>query len=455
MSRFENAVLQAFVDGEASPEEVAAIERSMAEDPDLAARVALMRAVVAVAEDGMFAAFGPDPSAAGPSGGGVADAGDPVEESSDGRAAWFGLILAAAAALVVFAVWRSGREPDPVVADQRVENPFFSVQCVPRHGGSWDLFSAVSVELDWKVGAAASVYAMGAGEAAGEALAAASDARSVPVRLSARIEGPAGRVWTAAWAGEPVEIAGDHRQVLALSELQVDDPGVAPLVCVAPGEQGWSHDPNWGMRHLGIGPGLQRFVPQQVGEYRIVIEVASIAAPEGRAWQTFDDAVEVESSFRVSATVGAWSEPVDGMCARVVVPRAHLHAPGLFPFALQLRNDSDRVRRYNVLGVTQVDVPQPFHFNLIVDGEEWDQAERQGPMIPGSLLMIEHTPGTVRSLVVAPSQWSQNGAPLSAKPGDHSVQFRFHSKLLVWNANDRSIWQGELTTPPVKIAVAN
>lgn len=428
---FSDADLQALVDGELTAGEREAVLAWVASAPAAQARLLVLRAVHDAVAD--FAGSEAQPAAG------------PVPTSSRSLPGWR-LWLAAAAVVVVVVLMLSRPHTDARVATQgqdRAENELCALQAVPLHGGSWPMFSAIAFELHWhnKGGAPLCVR--------GDAAAGNEPAGAVPLQLECEVRGPLDRHWQGRVAAPPLIVPAATPatvvQRIELSRLHVRDAALAPIFGVGVDGDGWRQDPNHGLLFglPELPAGERRFVPQQAGDYRIRIQVP--ATGQGKA-------LMVETTLRVEAEASAWSEPVDGLRARLVAACTSLTAATPTALALQLRNDSGRMRQYNVIGTTLAPIPQPYHFDLVVDGVTWQQDERRATSFSSDWMFAEQPDGTLRSIVVLPEQWQHDGVHLTDLPGEHRLQFHFHFVPTLWTGGD-SLWQGEVTTPELKVTV--
>lgn len=426
-SRDLDAELVAFLDGEADRAGRRAVRRRLRRDPEARLRLRILRSTGAALHEALAA-----PTSwrrlAGPA------------------------LLAAAALAVVLAVWSTAGRGGEAAA---VGNGLVELHVAPRGGASQPLFTDLAIELRWRARQGHRIHVLPAaadGDPAAQAaeFAARPEARpdDLPLRLAFSVRGPDGRVLPARWAGTPfvAEPAGEALQTIPLRALQVDDPRTA-----RPYLAGWFGDGGW--REDFVRPtmlGGQALLPAEPGAWQIDVAVATLPAAD-RGWPEFAAPLEARTGFVLTGRVSEWSAPVDGLRARIAV--SDCGDPDHMPIALQIENTGDRTREYNVTGVTQVEVPQPLHFQLWVDGEEWQQREDLPVVHSHQTLHLPHPPGAVRTCIAMADYWRRDGRRLGGLTGRHELQFRFHSRMLVWDPDDAALWQGVLTTPAVGIAV--
>ncbi|MEZ6035961.1 MAG: hypothetical protein R3F29_00680 [Planctomycetota bacterium] len=435
----DDATLVAWLDDELLPDERAAVADAVAADPALGQRVALLRAARAE----LAWALGDDAGAAPPQ-------AAPARRRRPQLALWS---LAAAALVVVVAIARAGRDGQQVAA----ENDFVALRLsAPKPG--WDLFSDVHFELRGQSRTArpCQVVARRGDEddaaAVARAVGAAGGQDFVPLIVDAEIEGPGGRLLARrCGAGATFSAQGDTLR-LPLIDLRVRYDGVAPLLTVKLEPDGASEDFEWGLRH-GVSPqrgGELGFVPEEIGEYRLQLRVRALPRVPGDA-PAFAEPLLLAIGFAVRGVVGPWSEPVDGLRARTVAARSACEAGAPLAFAVQLRNDSDRDRAFNVTGSTMAKIPQPFHFDLLLDGRQATQREDLGVMTAARTLFQPMPVGTMRSLIVLADYWRLDGAAPSELHGEHTLGVRFHFEPSVWQNGDRELWMGKIDAPPVSV----
>jgi len=485
-----NGELLAYLDKELTAAEVSRIDAALRVDATLRRRLDSLADVRDGLEE-MYAAEAPAPDA---------DAGF----SGEGRTppsrirSWGWVAAVLAACVVVGWVWSldRDRERTPAPLDRPAENEWLRIRAVPTRGGVWPLFSAASIELEWAAKSSRRIVLLPrpldkelevwSREVADQL----EDDECVPVFLQGRVEGPSGLDYAVAWsggsafevAGAPARVGqpgtqpGSHpesqpgsqagsqpgaqrgprptTQVVPLWELVGDPGGVGPYFSLSPQRDGWKEDFRWAFGTVGnCLTGSRGLVPEAVGEYRIRMELCSVPSPEGRGWGVFDEPLRLDVTLRTEAQIGDWSEPVDGLRVRLVTATAHAREGETTAFALQILNESDRPRSYNHMGMTRAQIPQPFHFGLLVDGQECTQRDDLDVIIAASSLGIPHPVGAVRSFVFSPTYWRDADGGVAMTSGEHSVQVRFHFEALLWNAADRELWQGKVDSKPLTFTV--
>jgi anti-sigma factor RsiW len=451
----DDELLQAHVDGELAADEAATLAARLAAEPALAERHRLLLAVRRAVDDALQNADVAALAAAGAEAAGTA-------RNATRRRAW----LAAAAALlglgvvVAIAVDRDARFARPV------GNNLLSVQAVPLRGGGWPIFAEIAFELRWQGKDGRRVHvlpfaperdlaAVASDFAAGAPAGAPRSANDVPVVLDGSVRRPDGTSvplrWNAA-APAATDDSGKLAQPLVLWDLQLHEPNLPTFFTLRPTGAAWQHDHLWYLQRFGGGERREwpPFVPDEPGEYTIALRVVSVPPPAGAAWAAFAAPLELSTIVRVDGVASAWSKPVDGLAARVVVPSDAIDAQQCTPVALQLRNDSDRARVYNVIGVTMAPIPQPLHFDLLVDGQRAEQPDKAPVAVPHSMSFEPHAPGRVRTVIAPSDAWLLDGKPLRALRGPHTLAIRFHFVPTLWSGGDE-LWQGEVTTPPLRV----
>ncbi len=439
----DDAALVAWLDGELPATEVSALLRAVRTNADLQRRVQLLRAARAE-----YAWALEQPSAPPPALPMLARA------RPDGRQALL-VLLAAAAALLV--VWFAGRQGTS--RDEAAENQWLSLR-VHQPQASWPLFSAMRVELEGTAKTATPCRVVVRGDKETDAqladriFADKTGLTKLPLVLEAEVTGPDG----VPRRGRVARVEGSWSQQASrlsveLADVQLLQPGISPVVNVALLPEGVREDFWWGMRRLGPSSvdGEHGCMPEQVGEYRVRFTLRSFTPFADSRFLTFAEPLSVTTTLQVHGEVGAWSRPVDGLSARIVVNTAHPGASDPLVFALQVRNESDRPRRYNVTGVTMAKIPQPFHFDLLVDGAAWTQRADLGVVTPAMSTGLPQPVGTMQSLVVLADYWRRDGTMPSQLQGRHTLAVRFHFAATTWEDGDRELWQGSIDTPPVEV----
>ncbi len=282
----------------------------------------------------------------------------------------------------------------------------------------------------------------------------------LPLYVDAEILGPEGR----SWCGPlfvPVD-AKDGRLFVGKAKLRVplsaigarggarpNDPPTDGLLIPHVGIPR-AADGTWGplkAHHVDLST---RFLCPEPGRYRVRLSVRTLPARAEYVWPQFAKPLVVECAFDMSGHVGRWSEPVDGLRARIVTPSDVLVHPA--PIALQLENVSDRPRTYNYMGVTTAEIPQPYHFTLRSDGLDLDQTD-VGIVIPAGSSFVPHATGVIRTIVVSAAFWRSHSNPQGRLIGSHRLAIRFHFEPSFVRGDDAAVWWGKVTTPPLAVTV--
>jgi hypothetical protein len=345
-------------------------------------------------------------------------------------------------------------------------NECAELKVAPRGGACHPLFTEVALELRWRslgtpttfryvsvvpYGFSDTPAALGRSAWSDE-----TGGKILPVVVTASLRAPDGTVLQARLHpdGAPLLVdsrAGEMLQVVTLREFEVRTETPRLYLGGAPVLRGWQEDFLWPYRNLPRGQ-QARWFPEQPGEWRIELRVDSLPPPQP-AWPTFQEPLVVTTAIVLTAEVSPWGEAHDGMQARIVVATGGTDLDHT-PIAVQLKNQSGRTRRYNVTGSTMAQIPQPFHFDLVVDGEGWKQREGLPVITAAEDLMLPHPDGTVRTLVVMPDYWRADGRSLGQLPaGKHQLQLRFHFEPSIWDGTDKELWMGKLLTPQLAVDV--
>jgi hypothetical protein len=444
-SQPDDAMLVAWLDGELPAADAAAVAAAADQDPSLGRRVAILRAARAELAWALGAAEVP-PTA-------------PPDARTNRRSTrWRRLgafALAAAAIAIVAVIATTERTPDAPVA----RNAWLEAKLVPVQP-AWPLFSGIHFTLVGKALTDTPCRIVArteheTDEQLADRVAAEPDgARALPLVLDAEIVGPDNWPRT----GRVARVGGTFSRqeaelVVELVDVQQPTVGITPVVNVALEPGGPREDFAWGLQRVGsiqLG-GNHGFVPQAPGAYRIRFVLRGVTAPGDARWPHFGEPLSLATGFHVRGVVGEWSAPVDGLRARIVANTARPTASEPLVVAVQVRNESDRSREYNVTGTTIAKIPQPFHFDLMVDGEQWQQRERLGVITHAWSLALPQPVLSERTLVVLADYWRRAGSPPSALRGAHRVGFRFHSEASAWLASDTALWQGKIDTPPIEV----
>jgi hypothetical protein len=250
-------------------------------------------------------------------------------------------------------------------------------------------------------------------------------------------------------------------QRVRLSDFEWQNPAVRPFLAGAPGDREWRDDFLWPFQRMPEDR-PQRWIPDQPGEWRVELSVDTLPDPppdpapdpkqRNASWPRFREPLRIDTAIVLTGVVSPWSEPVDEMSARIVVATG-VADPDHAGIAVQLRNGSGRLRRYNAAGTTSVPIPQPLHYALVVDGDEWREPETLAAITPANSLMYPHADGAVRTLLGRADYWRRDGKGLAGWPGRHRLQMRFQARMLLFDPNDHELWQGDLRTPAVEFVV--
>lgn len=444
----DDATLVAWLDGELPQTQADQVARTVAANASLGSRVRLLRTT----RTELRWALGESETAPPPA---------PLAFTCNTRRRLnYGFTLLAAAALaIVFTIgfWRANDEPKED-ARQSAQNDLLAIKLTTPRAG-WDLFSGVHFAIAGRTKTA------------------------MPCRIVARKKDETDEQLAARTiaenGGKPIiplallaHITSSHRQAMGhvanvdstfgrresnvrmdLVDVRGQYAGIGPLLTIKLEDDGASEDFKWGFRQ-GISPapaGNMGLVLEDVGEYRMSLKVRAIGTTLSNNVPAFAEPLEVSVGFAVRGVVGKWSEPVDGLSARIVASRATANGKPL-AIAAQLRNDSDRPRSYNITGSTIAKIPQPFHFDLMVDGKQWQQRKRLGVISAAVNGFLPQPVQSKRSLIVLADYWQQpDGSKPSQLRGKHRIGIRFHFKPSVWNNGDRQLWMGMVDTPPIEI----
>lgn len=444
----DDASLVAWLDGELSETEAQRVAALVIDDPAIARRAELLRAAqhelraVLRGEQALPAA---------------------VRRSAPRRATpW----LVAAALLVVLAIGllaRGGDEPESAVL---VENQFLAVSVAPSRPEA-PLFGAIRFALEGRSKTAVPCRIVARrGHEDDEALATRLFAEpaehlGIPLVLDATVISPEGTRYSGivrrsagVFGTEPTTID------VALEDLLVGygAPGLGainPSLGMRETAEGFVADWQHQFRVLGdldVG-GAHGFVPEIPGEWRIEFTLRSFTPAADSRWIGFVEPLRFACAFRVAGVVGAWSEPVDGLRARLVASASSTRADRPLAIALQLENQSDRPRAYNTTGMTLAKIPQPYHMTLIEDGEDGEQRDDLGVITSARGSYLPQPVGTRRSIAVLSDFWRLDGAAALSRPGEHRLALRFHFEPSAWLDSDKALWMGRIETPALTIRV--
>lgn len=442
----DDALLVAWLDGEVDADERRLVEATIASDATVRAKVAHLRA----ARTALAAALAADPAAAPPR-------------------RWYAWAVAAASLFVVAAVLVNTSAPGPA---QGVENEFLALRALPLRGG-FPVFGDIRFDLEGraKTSRPCRILARAADETdeqvAARAIADPANAAVIPLVLDAEVVLPDGTTRR----GPVVRVEGEFgatasRLRVALIDAVVEHPAISPFLAArlaeepAPlGVDPRSHDEMRGFLwafERGAVPavgGRHGFVPEQAGDYRIRFVVRSFTAADDPRFVRMAKPLIATTAFSIGGSFGAWSEAADGLRARIAAKASQVHAGEPLVVGLQLSNASDRPRSYNVAGVTRAPIPQPFHFDLVVDGEPWQQRDDLPVIFSGGSEFLAQPPGTMRSVIVLADYWHRDGTRLSQLTGKHTIALRFHFVPTLWAGDPRQLWQGTVETPPIEVRI--
>jgi len=438
----DDATLVAWIDGELPQREADAVAAKVASDAALHDRAALLRA----ARSELRWALDESPTAPPP-----AAARRRARVARSPRT--LGWLVAAAALAVVAWTFFETRGVERKDSARAARNDLLAVHLSTTRSG-WDLFTDMQFALTGEALTDARICCLQrrADETDAELAQRALGGESgVPVAIDAELITP-----TRTLRGS---IAQDflfprRRKMpngFALTDVRVDDGTLGPYCAVRFERDGASEDFRWAFQK-GIEPvqGERGVVIEDVGEYRLTLRLRALPPAPGQP-PAFGEPLEVAIGFAVRGVVGDWSEPVDGMRARIVASRAEQTDGRPLAIAVQLRNDSDRARRYNVVGTTIAEIPQPFHFDLLHDGRQCEQRDDLGVVIRSAWSGELHAPGTIRSVIVLDDYWRVDGKPPSMLRGEHELAIRFDFKPSVWQNGDTELWMGTIDTPPIRV----
>ena len=435
----DDATLVAWLDGELDAAAAARVAAAVQHEAALRARVGLLRAARAELAWALQRPLEQPPAAPAA----------PTPRTMRGALA---LLLAAAAVAVVVVLARD-RAPEPTTAAQ---NEWLHLRVVAERSEQ-PLFSGIRVELEGRSRTATPVRLVprrdGESDAELATRLAAEGAAGVAVVLDATVTGPDGIARTGPVARAEHEWnERPSRLPVELVDVRLQHPTIPPVLTVALEPAGAREDHVWALRRGGlVQPGaVFGCVPEQPGEYRVRFVLRPVPAVGERSPSGFEP-LALDATVVVRGVVGAWSEPVDGLRARIAASTDRPDAARPLVIALQLRNDSDRPRTFNVTGTTMAKIPQPFHFDLLVDGEPCQQRGDLGVVTAAMSTGLALPVGGQRSVVALADCWRTDGRPLSALTGRRTLGLRFHFAALLFDSSDRALWQGRIDAPPVAI----
>jgi len=201
----------------------------------------------------------------------------------------------------------------------------------------------------------------------------------------------------------------------------------------------------------------ERYYPVEAGSYRLEVTVAGLS--RRHSWPEVKEPLRAALNFRVSGVVGEWGPEVEGLKLRLAVPNLAYPKGKEFPIVVQILNSAKIPRRYNFMGTTLAEIPQPYHFRFFLDDDleaaEVKMTAKEGFIFSGRYGFGPHRPGTLKTLVVPASWWTRSGKPLNAAAGLFKLRCRFHFEPTSVPADDPTYWMGELEAPPVHIQVGS
>ncbi|MFT4515088.1 MAG: hypothetical protein ACI89X_003884 [Planctomycetota bacterium] len=100
-----------------------------------------------------------------------------------------------------------------------------------------------------------------------------------------------------------------------------------------------------------------------------------------------------------------------------------------------------------------VKIPQPFHFDPMVDGKQWEQRDGLAVIHIAHSSFRPQPADSTRAMIVLADYWHNEKQRPSQLRGKHKlgIRFHFHFSPLVWDTSDKSFWAGKVDTPPLEI----
>ncbi|MEO0479882.1 MAG: hypothetical protein AAF196_10410 [Planctomycetota bacterium] len=381
---------------------------------------------------------------------------------------------AAAIAVVGFVAFLDQRSPDPSEADNQdqelvVEDETLRVTAQLSSDRITHPFEVLPlrVRLESKAGETFSILppslsALDPHQAA-RAFVAHGPEGTTPIRLSFTITDVDGREFRSP-SGQTLEGVDGAELQRAIQAAGIEREFAWPPTIEANGPLNWSSRTN----PAGYRDSLDRlfrmprarspeegaaatefFRPSDNGTVHTTLHIERLPISPGAGW-TERPALALSFDIEVEALFGDWSETVDGMRARVIPPPSATK-DGEFPVAIVLENVSSKTMQYNFVGVSSVDIPQPQHFDLVIDGEQLQQRDRLPILITGDLCFTPHKPRTRRTLGAVLRDWHLPEDLPKREAIELGAVFEFRP-LLVGGTGPKT-WAGRIEIPAVRVPI--
>ncbi|MEO0481749.1 MAG: hypothetical protein AAF196_19970 [Planctomycetota bacterium] len=195
--------------------------------------------------------------------------------------------------------------------------------------------------------------------------------------------------------------------------------------------------------------GTEYFRPSGNGVVRTTVRVEGLPVTEGAWWVDVPD-LTLSFGVEVDAVFGEWSEPVEGLRARIVAAPS-MPGDGRVPLALELENLTQKTMHYNFVGRSAVRIPQPQHFEFVLDGEPLRQHGQLPIRIRDELCLAPHAAGLRRTLGAILSDW-QLPSDLSQR-GSVELGAFFEFRALTRGSPDSGGWTGRVEAPSIRVRV--